>query len=350
VLSRLLIYGAYGYTGELIARMAAARGARPILAGRKAARLRPLAESLGLPWRAFALDASDIDAHLAEVDVVLHCAGPFSVTARPMVEACLRQRAHYLDITGEIDVFELLAQLDTVAEERGVMVMPGVGFDVVPTDCLAARVALKVPSATHLDIAFRGLGAISHGTATTMLGKLDQGGLVRRDGRLVRVRAAHAVRSFDFGRGPVTCMTVPWGDIATAWRTTQIPNITTYMAAPRSLRLGAMLSRHLGWLLRRAAVRDFLQSRVDSAPAGPTEQQRRAGRSFVFAEARDARTGRSFASRLVAPEGYTFTALAALEIATRAHDGDAPTGFQTPAGAYGPDLVLAVEGVERFDV
>src|SRR4030095_286954 len=133
--NQFLIYGANGYTGELITRYAVERGMKPILAGRNAIAIEELAKKHHLDYRVFSLDeTSRLDATLAEVDLVLHCAGPFSLTARKMVEACLRNRKHYTDITGEIAVFEMMAALDDKARASGVMVMPGVGFDVVASD------------------------------------------------------------------------------------------------------------------------------------------------------------------------------------------------------------------------
>ena len=133
----ILIYGATGYTGKLIAKTAVDRGARPILAGRNLEKVRAVAEPLGLAALAFDLrDPGRIDAAIKDVSVVLNVAGPFSATSRPMADACLRNHVHYLDITGEIDVFEALAARDAEAKSRGVMLLSGVGFDVVPSDCL----------------------------------------------------------------------------------------------------------------------------------------------------------------------------------------------------------------------
>src|ERR1700722_9350476 len=98
-----LIYGANGYTGGLIARSAVARGHRPIVAGRNAAAVTALAGELGVEGRCFSLDdPAALDAGLEGMTIVLHCAGPFAHTARPMAEACLRRGVHYLDVTGEI--------------------------------------------------------------------------------------------------------------------------------------------------------------------------------------------------------------------------------------------------------
>ena len=197
-----LIYGANGYTGELIAREAARRGLKPILAGRNRAAIEALSVELGLESRIFGLDDPKvIAAGLNDCAVVLHCAGPFSRTAKPMIEACLLTHTHYLDITGEIAVFEMAATFDAVAKLASIMLLPGVGFDVVPTDCLAAHLKAQLPTATHLALAFRGLGRTSRGTTLTGLEGMSTGGMIRRDGKLMPVPAAWKTRRIDFGNG-----------------------------------------------------------------------------------------------------------------------------------------------------
>src|SRR5215211_4167475 len=138
-MSNFLIYGSYGYTGQLIVARAIQEGMRPILAGRSEKKLRAQAEQSGLDCRAFSLsDSAKLDSALLDVDAVLHCAGPFVHTYRQMAEACLRTRRHYVDISGEILGFEALAAMDSQAKAAGIMLLPGAGFDVVPSDCLAA--------------------------------------------------------------------------------------------------------------------------------------------------------------------------------------------------------------------
>src|SRR5690242_17906818 len=168
---RLVIYGAYGYTGELVARRAVERGLSPVLAGRDPRRLGRLAATLGgCEVRPFALDdAGVVRRELEGAAAVLHCAGPFAATFRPVAEACLATRAHYLDVTGEIPVFQGIAAMGPAAERAGVMLLPGAGFDVVPSDCLAAHLVRRLPGATSIVLAFAGLGRISRGTARTML-------------------------------------------------------------------------------------------------------------------------------------------------------------------------------------
>jgi short subunit dehydrogenase-like uncharacterized protein len=350
VSSDFLLYGANGYTGELIARMAAKRGLRPLLAGRDPAKVGPLATELGLESCTFALDdGPTIDAALKNAGVVLHCAGPFSRTSRPMVDACLRTGTHYLDITGEIAVFESLAARRAEAEAARVMLLPGVGFDVVPSDCLASHLKRRLPTATALALAIHGLGRISHGTATTMVENINRGGLVRRDGRLTPVPAAWKTREVDFGRGPMKATTIPWGDVATAFYSTGIPNIEVFAAMPASMRMMMKASRPFGPLLASAPVQRFLKNRIKAQPAGPSDVERTRGASVVWGEVSDDE-GRKKRSRLRGPEGYTLTALTALAVVERVLAGVAPAGFQTPSLAYGADFILEIEGVAREDL
>lgn len=344
-MTEFLIYGANGYTGSLIARLARERGYRPVLAGRNAAAIGEQMSILGLPGLAFDLgNPTHLDAALSSVRLVLHCAGPFAHTARPMAEACIRRGVHYLDVTGEIAVFETLAAMGARAAERGVMLLPGVGFDVVPTDCLAAHLQRRLPTATHLTLAMQMLGRTSRGTAKTMAENVHKGGAIRRDGQIVRVPACWRTRTIDLGKGPTVCMTIPWGDVSTAFYTTGIPNIEVYLAAPWQLRTFARASRYLGWLLGSRWVQRWMKRKIDAGPVGPSEEQRQRGVSLLWGQVRDSQ-GATATARLRGPEGYTFTALTALAIVERVLAGQVQPGFRTPAGVYGADLVRAVPGV-----
>jgi short subunit dehydrogenase-like uncharacterized protein len=265
-----------------------------------------------------------------------------------MADACLRAGAHYLDVTGEISVFEMLAARDAEARAAGVMLLPGVGFDVVPSDCLANHLKRRLPTATHLALGFQASGGLSRGTATTMAENFHRGGAVRRGGVLTPVPAAWRTRTIDFGRGPVKAMTIPWGDVSTAWHSTGIPNIEVYMAGPAAQRVAARLSRYFGWLLGSGPVQRWLKRRIQARRPGPTDEQRARGRSLLWGEVSDDRGGRAVA-RLSGPEGYTLTALTSLAVVERVLAGEAPAGFQTPARAYGADFVLQIPGVERRD-
>lgn len=346
----ILIYGSYGYTGELIVDLAAEEGAKPILAGRSADKVETQAALHGFEHRVFALDdPAEVDQGIEGVSVVLHCAGPFSRTAKPMAEACMRKGAHYLDITGEIEVFETMAALDAAAVKADVTLMPGTGFDVVPSDCLAAHLKSRMPDATELTLGINAIGKPSRGTATTMIENIHKGGLVRRDGKLTPVPSAWKMRQIDFGEGPVSTMTIPWGDVSTAFHSTGIPNIEVFMSTPPDLQRMAKLSRWFGWFFALGPIQSMLKKQIQSGPPGPSDAERASGRSLLWGEARDA-DGKSVESRLKTPEGYTLTARTAWEIAKRAVDGNIPVGFQTPSKAFGADFILEFGGVERTDL
>ncbi len=345
-----LLYGANGYTGELVARLASARGHRPVLAGRRAAEVCALAEELRLERHLFELDdPARLDDSLAGMTLVLNCAGPFSRTARPMVEACLRTSTHYLDITGEVAVFEGLAARDAEARAARVMLLPGCGFEVVPSDGLAVHLKGRLPGARRLALAYAATGGVSRGTAATAIEGLGRGGLVRRGGVLTPVPSAWRTRRIDFGEGPRAAVTLPLGDLTTAWHSTGIPDIETYFAASAGLRALAVAERYAPALFGSAWVRRFLTGQVQAHERGPSAQERRRGHGFVWGEVEDDAGGRA-SSRLTLPDGYTFTAHAALAAVECALAGQCPAGFQTPAKAFGPDFVLGLEGVTRTDV
>lgn len=348
-MAELLIYGATGYTGKLIAAAAKAQGATPILAGRNAAKVQPLAEKLGLPWLVVDLaDGPGLDRALNQVKAVLHIAGPFSATSKPMVDACLRTGRHYLDITGEIDVFEACAARNAEAKTKGVMLLPGVGFDVVPSDCLAAHVARRLPQAKRLTIGISGMGKASRGTAKTMVESLGTGTKVRRGGGIVSLPKA-ATRQIDYGQGPALSVGISWGDVATAWHSTAIPDIDVYFEAVGPIKRMATAGRLTQWILSQGWMKRFLKGRIDKMPEGPTDAERAASSHVLVAEATDAR-GNTVRSRLRTPEGYTLTSKTALEIARRVCAGEVKPGFQTPSLAFGADLILDFDGCLRDDL
>jgi short subunit dehydrogenase-like uncharacterized protein len=263
-----------------------------------------------------------------------------------MVEAGLRNKKHYTDITGEIAVFEAMATLDQKAKDAGIMVMPGVGFDVVPSDCLEKHLKDRLPSATHLSLAFYGMGKLSHGTQATMMMNVGKGGAIRKDGKITSVPAAWKSREIDFGEVTKDAVTIPWGDVATAYYSTGIPNIEVFTVVPPSNLKMLKLSRYLGWLLATKPLQDYLQKQIPAG--GPSDAERASGKTLLWGEASDL-NGNRVESRLQGPEGYTLTALAALNITQKILDGNFATGYQTPAKAYGADLVLEIEGVSRQD-
>lgn len=347
--AKWMLYGAYGYTGVLIAEEAARRGHRPILAGRDAGRLRPLAERLGLDWQAVPLDDADaLREAVTAVNLVLHAAGPYSRTGEPMVRACLAGITSYLDISGEIPYFQALARLDQAAYVREIAIIPGVGFDVVPTDCLANHVAAQVPNATGLEIGIRAITQPSTGTGRTSVEIIARGGLVRRQGRLQPYPLGQGARRLPFPHGERLALPVPWPDLESAHRSTGIPNITVYLALPAGLvRAAQVAAPLLRGLLAVGAIRRLVQAAAGMILRGPDAGTRQQGRSEVWARASNAQ-GQEAQAWLVTPEAYRFTALAAVRAVERTLE-TRPKGMLTPAQAFGADFVLEIEDITRLD-
>jgi short subunit dehydrogenase-like uncharacterized protein len=328
-----MIYGANGYTGELVARLAVARGERPVLAGRNAAAIGALATALRLDAKVFDLaNTAALHEALGQVDAVAHCAGPFIRTARPMVDACIATGTHYVDVTGEPEVFEATLERDAEAAAAGVTLLTGGGYDVVPTDCLAALLAAELPDATALEIAFRARGGMSRGTALTGLSTV--GGALRRvDGRLVRGPLGSPAREVTFPSGTRTVGAITWGDVVTAYHSTGIPNITVYTSLPKA----TVAAR----LLRLAPFRAFAARAIRRRPPGPPPHVRAATGVEVVAEVR----GPSGSRRgvLTGPNAYDITADAVVrEVPLLA---SARPGAHTPATALGPGFVRDLTGV-----
>jgi short subunit dehydrogenase-like uncharacterized protein len=350
-MGNFLIYGSYGYTGQLIVELAVKEGLRPILAGRDEKKLRTQAEKYKLDYRSFALsETSKLDSALLEVDAVLHCAGPFVLTFKQMAEACLRTKRHYVDISGEIPGFEALAAMNDQAKQAGIMLLPGGGFDVVPTDCLAAHLKQRLPSATHLRLFLRGVGAgVSRGTAKSAIENMHRQGMIRKDGKLTQVPPVWKAMMQDFGRGPTRVISVGWGDVSTAYYSTGIPNIEAYMSFPQTMINLMYDMRTIGPLLYNRVAKTILKAIMNLYPPGPTEARRMKAFATMIGEVTDDQGGRAVA-KLRTREGYTFTAQVTVEIMKRILNNEYKIGFATPSLAYGPDFVLQFEGVTREDI
>lgn len=340
-----LLYGAYGFTGELIAREAVSRGQRPVLAGRSRARTEALARELDLPCRVFDLeDGSRLREGLAGIAAVLHAAGPFSATYRAMVQACLDVGCHYVDITGEIDVLEGVLALGNRAREAGVVLLPGAGFDVVPSDCLAVRLAGRIPRPSHLDIAFIASGRPSAGTLKGVVEGLSRPGRIRSGGRLVDVPHGAIVRMVPFSDRSRRCVSIPWGDVSTAWHSTGVASVRVFTPMPGPVH---GMTRALAWLGGRAAVRGAALKVLDRFRGGPGGAELARGRARVWAEVRN-EAGERASGELTTPNAYAFTADSACEAVLELLDaratGPAP-GAWTPAKALGSGFVDRLSGV-----
>jgi short subunit dehydrogenase-like uncharacterized protein len=309
-----------------------------------------VARALAMPYKVLGLeDPRELDAALRDVTVLINAAGPFEITARPIVEACLRTGTHYLDVTGDLPVVRYLHGLDPAAREADVMIMPAAGFVVVASDCLAAHVAARLPDAQYLWLGFSRGDTISRGSFTSMLGLIGRDVTIRRDGRLCTVPMGKLERAFDYGGGDSLSIAVPWPDPFTAHYTTKIPNIEGYLEADLCMRSASQMFAFFGAPLRLTPVRSLLTLMAQALPEGPSEVQRAATPKVIVAEVED-RYRRRVRARLHTPNVYTFTAVAALAIAQRVLEGEARAGFQTPAAVYGPDFILGFEGVRREEI
>lgn len=345
-----MIYGAYGYSAQLIAEHARNRGLTPVLAGRDGDKTKAVADKLGFEHRAFALDDAELVAiNLRDIDAVIHCAGPFSATSAPMLEACLSTGTHYFDITGEMDVFENAhsARVDAAAKQAGIVVCPGVGFDVVPTDCIARALADELPDATELALGFQGDMNVSPGTAKTIVERLGDGTFARRNGKLINIPIE--LREIDYGKGPRQSMCVSWGDISTAYYTTGIGNVTVYWPAnDRTVRQFRTAGR-LRPLLKLRWVQRILKKQIEKRVQGPNQEQRESRSVYLWGEVRNA-SGQTVIARMTTANGYTVTQLAPVAIIEHLLRHDVTAGSVTPALLMGREFASSLDGSSKISV
>lgn len=340
-MNKIVIYGSYGYTGNLIAELASKSGLNVLLSGRDDQKLTEQSARLGLSYRRASLDSNDeMDHLLSNADVVIHCAGPFVRTWKQMAEACIRNQCHYLDITGEILVFESLKTMDSQFKEAGIMAMAGTGFDVVPTDCLASFLSSRLPDAEKLELAFMGLGGgVSRGTAKTMIENIGEGGLIREKGLLRKVPAAYKTKKINFGKKESLSVSIPWGDISTAYTSTGIPDITVYMSAPSKMIRAMKFSNYIRFLLKMGFFKNKLLKKIDQRPPGPDSSQREHGKSYIWGRVEN-KTGHHLEAVIKTCEGYRLTADMAWIITNKVINGEFETGYQTPSMVFGSGLIF----------
>lgn len=343
-----LIYGAYGYTGELIAREAKKRGMTPVLAGRNPEMLNYLAKELDLEARVFPIGGKMAE-NLSDIALVLHCAGPFQKTSPPMIEACLETGADYLDITGEISVFEHSFAQNAKAKNENITICSGAGFDVIPTDCTALKLKEEMPDAVSIALGFDSDSGISPGTYKTMIQGMGSGSAERREGKVVSVPIGSQRRKIDFGRGERSAMGIPWGDVSTAFHTTGIPNISTWIPMKKSRIIGARLLSPAGSIIALPFIQKRLEKWVSLRVSGPDEELRKGAPAYIWGEARNAE-GAVTSVRIKTANVYDLTVYGSLEVVSRLLNGDYPSGAHTPASLFGSDLVESLPESEKFEV
>ncbi len=339
-----MIYGCYGYTGSLVAEEAVARGLRPVLAGRNRGKVEEMAKRFGLESRCFQTDSPETAVSgLKGISVLLNCAGPFAVTGPPMARSCMKVGSHYLDITGEIEVLEHLHGMDELAKRSGVVLCPGVGFDVIPTDCLAAALKEVVPDARYLALAFESKSSLSPGTAVTVLEGLQRNGKVRRRKVIETVPLAHKTRRIDFGEGTKTAVTIPWGDVSTAFHTTGIPEIEVYAPVPAEAVKWIKILRFFRPLVFLAPVRKGLETLIRARVKGPSVSERKNARVNLWAKAIGP-DGRSRTAFLKTANGYDVTIHGSLGVVEKLLKISAPPGVYTPSRLMGTRYVCELPG------
>ncbi len=340
-----MIYGANGYTGRLTVKEVKKRGMQPILAGRNRKAIEMMASETGFDGRVFDLDdsAATIEG-LKGVSMVLHCAGPFSATSQQMIDACLKTHCHYLDISGEISVFANAHRQSDEARHADIVLIPGVGFDVVPTDCLAATLVDMLPAATSMTLAFKADGSMSPGTAKTSIEGLAGGGCIRENGKLKWVPLAWKSRDIPFASGKRFAMTIPWGDVFTAYVSTGVPDIEVYMAASPSTVLRMKRMRMMKPLLSMQWVQNMMKRRVEKSVTGPATGKRKNSRMELWGEVKSA-DGRIVSATMATPDGYDVTVTASLGIVEYLLKNDVEGGFYTPSLLMGADYAASLPGV-----
>lgn len=351
---RWILYGATGFTGELIAEAAARRGLRPVLAGRSPEKVARLAERYGFEHAAASLDdAASLRKLVDGAAAVLHCAGPFVDTSLPMLRACLDAKASYLDITGELPVFEQSFAHDAQAKERGVAVISGVGFDVVPTDCVARYVAEKVPGARSLEIAIMGLASTSAGTKKSAIGIMNQGGVARRGGKLAGVPFGRGAKRVKFPPRERWVVPAPLADLSTAWHSTGIPDITTYMAVStktaktlgRVWPLLAVVTPVVRRVVALKPVEERLRKSIEGGSRGPDATARANSKAYAWARASSG--AHSVEATIELNDPYDYTAEISLSAVEQVLGRQGPLiGALPPAVAFGTEFALRVGGAK----
>ena len=336
-----LLYGAYGYTGQLIAKEAVSRGHKPILAGRSAEKLIPLANNLNLDYRVFDLTDNNLQQILAEFNLVYHAAGPYIHTSAPMVQACLKAGTNYLDLTGEIPVLEHNFKLDEQARQRQIAIISGAGFDVIPTDCLAKSVSELISNPTHLEIAIAlctETECVSPGTMKTVMEHISPDALIRKDGTLIKLPMGSGAKEIRFSDKTRKLVPSVWADLVTAYVSTGIPNITVY--APYSKSIVKMMKETK---LKKDKVHEWIKENV----SGPDEQMRNTAHSYITAKVINNK-GEEAQAWLETMEAYRFTAVAGVRAVEKIFEFS-PKGVLTPSLAFGEDFILDIPETKRFD-
>lgn len=339
-----IIYGAYGYTGELVVEEAIAQGRRPIVAGRNEAKLKPIAEKFDLDYRVFSVN--EASQKLEGAGTIINCAGPFDVTSEPMMDAAIQCGLNYFDITGEIPVFKAAHERHDLAKKNDSILCPGVGFDIVPTDCLGAMLKEALPEANKLELAFDFGTLPSVGTTVTGIQAIALGGVIRENGELKTVGHSHKIQKIPFSESPRWAASVPWGDVYTAQISTGIPSTTVYAVLPWVACWAFKIISPFRGLLGKPAMQKILISLSKKfLDAGPDEKARLEHRTRFWGKV-TTEDGRECTGELIAPSTYAMTAETAVAIALASETSNKGGGYFTTSMLVGADFLSQRQGFQ----
>jgi short subunit dehydrogenase-like uncharacterized protein len=298
-----------------------------------------LAHGINCDHRIFALDDYDaIDQNLQDIQLVANLAGPFHATQNPLIQSCIQTGTHYIDIAGEVPEMESAFMYDQQAKGAEMMIMPGAGFGVVPTDIAASLAKRHLPDATWLKIAYATAGGASRGTLKTILQDVDKPGFIRKNGKWKQANPASNQMEFSVKGKQYTAVYNPWrADLFTAHVSTLIPNIETYTVFPGII--VKMMHGKMLWL------REFiLKYGMKFLPAGPSMRSIHNGSTTIHTEA-GINEEAVVKVNILGPEAYLFTVKTLLKISERILNGQVFAGTQTPS-VYGRELIENICEIE----
>lgn len=338
--NKLMVYGANGYSAQLIIEELISKNIRPILAGRNKSQLISLAKKFNCEYRAFDLeDAVLIEKYLEDIHTLLNCAGPFRQTAKELMEACLQTKTNYLDITGEIPVFHLAFSLDQKVKEKGITFLPGVGFDIIPTDCVAKKLSEKLKDASELKLGFLNIGgSISRGTWLTTLEFLGGKGFIRKNSKIVESKIGGQSIKFSKNDFSFCGISIPWGDVYTSFYSTGIPNVEVFLGLPRVVFIFRNVLLPVVKLFKINFIRRIAHNYISKNISGPSKTMRDSTQTYVWGRAKN-ENGEMIETAYRFMEGYNLTAKGAAEAAERVLNNSVPPGTFTPSLAFGSDFM-----------
>lgn len=326
---KMLLYGATGYTGKIIAERAKELNLDFDIAGRDQDKLLSVANKLNVGYHVFGVDDQDAwQEALKDKHVLINAAGPFALTARQAMEACLKAGVHYLDISAELDTYQLAESLDQEAKAAGIQIISGAGL-FVSYDALVVHLSKLIAEPEYLSVGFRHYGGFSKGSVLSSKNIADLGILIRKNGDIIHNPHPES-KTFSFGEQQVECIPTPLGGIILSYKSTGIPNIEEYF----SLKL---------------PVNELPDLTAGNLHGGPTKEERAAGRNGISAEI-TGRDGKVVKAYVDAPSGYDLTPLSVVAIAHRILKEDFKTGYQSPGSAYGEEILNDIPDIFLTDI